>query len=76
MMHGKCETPTDAEIIVASQSDPRQFGAIFDRHFDAIHRYLSRRIGESIADDLAAQTFTEAFAHRERYDVDQPDSRP
>ncbi|CCF82572.1 RNA polymerase sigma factor [Nitrolancea hollandica] len=76
MTHGTCETSTDAEIIVVSQSDPRQFGAIFDRHFDAIHRYLSRRVGESIADDLAAQTFTEAFAHRERYDVDQPDSRP
>lgn len=76
MTHGTCETSTDAEIIVVSQSDPRQFGAIFDRHFDAIHRYLSRRVGESIADDLAAQTFTEAFAHRERYDVDRPDSRP
>lgn len=76
MTRGSCEAPTDAEIIVVSQSDPHQFGAIFDRHFDAIHRYLSRRIGVSIADDLAAQTFTEAFVHRERYDVDQPDSRP
>lgn len=76
MTHRGHETPTDAEIIVASQSDRRQFGAIFDRHFDAIHRYLSRRIGESIADDLSAQTFTEAFAQRERYDVDRPDSRP
>jgi RNA polymerase sigma-70 factor (ECF subfamily) len=67
---------TDAEIIRASQADPRLFAAIFDRHFDAIYRYLRRRVGESLADDLAAETFTTAFAVRGKYDLRREDARP
>lgn len=33
-------------------------------------------MGASLADDLAAQTFTEAFARRNRYDSRWPEARP
>jgi hypothetical protein len=49
---------------------------VFDRHFDAIHRYLRRRVGKATADDLASETFAEAFEHRQRYDLRREDARP
>jgi RNA polymerase sigma factor (sigma-70 family) len=68
--------PTDAEAIAASLSEPRAFVAVFDRHFDAVHRYLWRRVGKEIADELASETFAQAFEHRKRYDRLRPDARP
>src|SRR5688572_13797491 len=69
-------TTTDAEVIERSRADPRQFGALFERHFDTLHRYLARRVGTTLADDLAAQTFTEAFANRARYDATRASALP
>ncbi|WP_091098495.1 RNA polymerase sigma factor [Micromonospora citrea] len=67
---------TDAEVIERSIRDPESFAAIFDRHAAHIHRYLARRLGAGIADDLAAETFLAAFRRRERYDTVYPDARP
>lgn len=67
---------SDAEVILASGNDPQQFTAIFDRHFDAIYRYIRRRIGELDADDLTAETFTVAFSARGRYDARRPNALP
>lgn len=67
---------TDGQIIWASRQDPRWFAAIFTRHFDAVRRYLYRRVGWGPADDLASATFVEAFEHRDRYDPDRPNARP
>ena len=55
---------SDSAVIARSLAAPDAFAAIFDRHFLAVHRYLSRRAGASAADDLASQTFTLAFAGR------------
>ena len=52
------------------------FATVFDRHYDAIHRYLARRVGPDLADDLAAETFTEAFDVRDRFDTTHPNARP
>jgi RNA polymerase sigma factor (sigma-70 family) len=70
------ETGSDAQIIVASRVEPLAFAAVFDRHYDAVHRYLARRVGSDLADDLAAETFTTAFDVRRRYDTAHPDARP
>jgi RNA polymerase sigma factor (sigma-70 family) len=66
----------DADLIAASISDPEQFAEIFERHFQPIHRYVSRRLGASLADDLTAQVFTIAFERRRRFDLTSPDARP
>jgi RNA polymerase sigma-70 factor (ECF subfamily) len=66
----------DSDAISASAATPADFAAIFDRHFDAVHAYLQRRIGRDLADELAAETFLIAFDSRARYDVSRPDARP
>lgn len=68
--------PTDAEIIERSRSRPDEFAAIFDRHAPHLRRYLARRLGDQVADDLVAETFLTAFDKRERYDRARPDARP
>lgn len=67
---------SDSEAIVTSATNPAKFAVIFDRHFDAIHGYLRRRIGDDLADELASQTFLIAFDHRYRYERSRPDARP
>jgi RNA polymerase sigma-70 factor (ECF subfamily) len=66
----------DGRTIATSLNRPEAFTDVFDRHFAAVHRYLARRAGPDIADDLAAQTFTLAFAHRGRYRDDLGTARP
>lgn len=69
-------TATDAELIEASLRVPEKFALLFDRHAPHIQRYLARRLGQQIADDLLAETFLAAFTKRERYDSSRPDARP
>ena len=56
----------DATIIARSREDRELFATVFDRHFDCIHRFLSRRIGDQ-ADDLTAEVFSIAFEGRHRF---------
>jgi RNA polymerase sigma factor (sigma-70 family) len=66
----------DAAVIESSWREPERFAVLFDRHAPHIHRYLARRAGRQVADDLVAETFLAAFAKRERYDLSHPDARP
>ncbi|MFI6326146.1 RNA polymerase sigma factor [Nonomuraea sp. NPDC050556] len=66
----------DAEVIRRSRRDPAAFSTLFDRHAPALHRYVTRRLGDSLADDVVADTFLAAFRHRERYDLTRQDARP
>jgi len=70
------EISGDAGVISRSIEAPEVFAAIFDRHFDAVHRYLARRAGRERADDLASQTFVVAFERRASYRLEVSDSRP
>jgi RNA polymerase sigma-70 factor, ECF subfamily len=67
---------TDAAVIEQSWAEPERFEAIFRRYFGQIHRYLAARVGTRIADDLAAEVFTTAFAQRQRYDLARECARP
>jgi len=67
---------TDAELISRSLAEPEAFAAIFERHYADVHRYLARRIGSHGADDLAAATFTTAFAQRRRFVPQHDSARP
>jgi RNA polymerase sigma factor (sigma-70 family) len=70
------QSALDSDAISASTRAPASFAAIFDRHFDAVHAYLQRRVGPDLADELSAQTFLVAFDKRGDYDSSQPDARP
>nr|WP_042186418.1 RNA polymerase sigma factor [Kibdelosporangium sp. MJ126-NF4]CEL17263.1 RNA polymerase ECF-subfamily sigma factor [Kibdelosporangium sp. MJ126-NF4]CTQ91507.1 RNA polymerase ECF-subfamily sigma factor [Kibdelosporangium sp. MJ126-NF4] len=66
----------DGAIISASLRHPDLFAVIFDRHAPYVHRYLARRLGREVADDLVAETFLVAFDKRKRYDTARTDARP
>ena len=66
----------DAAVIEGSWREPERFAVLFDRHAPHIHRYLARRTGRQVADDLVAETFLAAFAKRDRYDLGYADARP
>lgn len=67
---------TDAELIAASLRRPELFEVIFDRHAAGIHRYLRRRLGESLAEELTAETFTRAIRARASFDRTQVSAGP
>jgi RNA polymerase sigma factor (sigma-70 family) len=67
---------TDGAAIARSVAEPDAFLVVFDRHYDTIARYLARRLPETLAEDLAAETFTRAFAARSRYDATRADALP
>lgn len=66
----------DADLIADSLTDPRAFAPLFDRHYDAIAGFLRRRVDPALADELAAETFLQAFDARGRYDLGRPDAAP
>jgi RNA polymerase sigma-70 factor, ECF subfamily len=61
-------------VIAASLVEPARFAELFDRHYPTILRYLRRRVGHELADDLAADTFVLAFRQRHRYRPEHPDA--
>ncbi|MGI8331042.1 RNA polymerase sigma factor [Actinomadura scrupuli] len=67
---------SDAETIRSSLREPERFAEIFDRYYPEIHGYAARRLGPSLADDVAAETFLIAFDRRSRYDQSRPLARP
>lgn len=70
------DEPTDAELIARSIDDPRAFMPLVERHQRVLFGYLARRVGRDTAEDVTSETFTRAFAQRERYDLERPDARP
>jgi RNA polymerase sigma factor (sigma-70 family) len=67
---------TDAELIERSRREPDCFAAIFDRHATEILRYIHRRLGPDLAEDVAAEAFLTAFRRRDHYDLAWADARP
>jgi RNA polymerase sigma factor (sigma-70 family) len=66
----------DAHLIVRSREHPELFAGLYDRHAPALHRYVTRRLGGDLADDVVGETFLIAFRRRDRYDVGRPQARP
>ena len=66
----------DNAAIAASIATPAEFALVFHRHFDLVHGYIRKRVGGSLADDLASQTFLVAFDCRAKYDQARPSARP
>ncbi|MGF7237575.1 MAG: RNA polymerase sigma factor [Frankia sp.] len=52
------------------------FSTLFARYHATIFRYLARRVGPQLAEELAADVFVTAFGTRARYDLTRPDAAP
>lgn len=59
---------SEADAILRSRSEPDAFVEVFDRHFGVIHRYLHRRVGRDLADELASETFLHAYRRRSTFE--------
>lgn len=66
----------DATLIARSTREPEAFALLYDRHAAGLHRYVTRRLGTDLADDVVGETFLVAFRRRERYDMSRPEARP
>ncbi|MGH3158771.1 MAG: RNA polymerase sigma factor [Streptosporangiaceae bacterium] len=49
-------------------ADPRAFEAAFREHFPPVYRFIARRAGPALAEDLAAETFATAYRRRALFD--------
>jgi RNA polymerase sigma-70 factor (ECF subfamily) len=49
-----------------------EFDLVFAAEFPALHRYLRRRVGASLAEDIAASVFAAAFRGWDRLDETRP----
>ncbi len=47
------------------------FAELFDEHAGPLHRYLARRVGADVADDLVSETFLDAMRGRAGYDPER-----
>ncbi len=48
--------------------DPADFEAAFQQHFPPVYRFIARRVGPALAEDLAAETFATAYRRRASFD--------
>jgi RNA polymerase sigma-70 factor (ECF subfamily) len=67
---------TDGELIACSLDRPERFEEIFDRHAPSIYRYLRRRVGDQLAEELTAETFTRALHARRQFSVARASALP
>jgi RNA polymerase sigma factor (sigma-70 family) len=47
---------------------PADFEAAFRQHFPPVYRFIARRVGSALAEDLAAETFAMAYRRRTAFD--------
>lgn len=62
------ERPTAAGRGIAGPAD---FEAAFTEHFPPVYRFIARRVGPALAEDLAAETFATAYRRRAAFDPQQ-----
>jgi RNA polymerase sigma factor (sigma-70 family) len=59
---------TDAELLLASRTDPATFVELYRRHAEDLVRYFAKRtLDPEAAAELTAETFAEAFSSRRMY---------
>src|SRR2546430_7884221 len=69
-------SPSDAEVIGRSLSEPEAFGLIYDRHAATLMRFLGRRAGARVAEGLVGELFRIAFERRKTFDASRASALP
>jgi len=64
----------ELDLVERAKRDPRQFGVLYDRHFQQIYRFVYSRVGEQIAaEDVTSEVFMKALKALPRYqDTERP----
>jgi RNA polymerase sigma factor (sigma-70 family) len=63
-------------VIGRSLVEPEAFGLIYDRHAATLLRFLGRRAGARIAEELVGELFRIAFERRKTFDVSRASALP
>ncbi len=58
----------ESDLVERAKRDPRQFGALYDRHFQQIYRFVYSRVREqTAAEDVTSEVFMKALKAMPRY---------
>ena len=58
----------ERDLVENAKRDPRQFGALYDRHFQQIYRFVYSRVREqTAAEDVTSEVFMKALRAMPRY---------
>src|ERR1051326_9036682 len=58
----------EKRLIDRAKRDPREFGALYDRHFQQIYRFVYSRVREqTAAEDVTSEVFIKALKAMPRY---------
>jgi RNA polymerase sigma-70 factor (ECF subfamily) len=61
--------PEEPVLVAAAQRDPARFAELYERHFDRVYAYVSRRVPERFgAEDVTADVFRHALANLHRFE--------
>lgn len=66
----------DGAVIARSVDDPDRFAVIWNRYAGDVHRFVMRRLGRDLADDVTAETFAVALRQRDGFDRSRTSARP
>jgi len=59
----------ERELIEAAQKDPRRFGELYERNFDRVYAYVTRRVQDhATAEDITSEVFQQALANIGRFE--------
>ena len=61
----------DEKLRSGSIEAPADFEVAFREHFAPVYRFIARRVGTDLAEDLAAEAFATAYRRRAAYDRDR-----
>lgn len=61
---------SESELIELSKSNQQYFGALYEKYFDTIFRFVFKRLGgdETVSGDLTQQTFMKAMVNIQKYE--------
>jgi len=58
----------ERQLVERAKRDPREFGALYDRHFQQIYRFVYSRVREqTAAEDVTSEVFIKALKAMPRY---------
>jgi len=59
----------DRPLVEAAQRDPANFGELYERYFELLYGYISKRVRDrDIAEDLTAEVFEKALANLKKFE--------
>ncbi len=61
--------PDERLLVEAAQRDPARFAELYERNFERVYAYVSRRLNDRAAvEDVTAEVFHQALANLERFE--------